>query len=155
MSFIFICLLCLLTIVIRSHHFGGGGSETGLQWSISTKSLLPLWIIFYIVSGNFGVGRGRLPLLLSNMAVSVILYIFTYNCNWTLQEIFFTQGFVSHRAFIAAQGPMQNTVEDFWKMVLENHCTKIVMLTRLRENSRVNINCCLLFKSMIIRKLFQ
>lgn len=36
-------------------------------------------------------------------------------------------------SFIASQGPLRNTVEDFWQMVLEQGCTAVVMLTRTVE----------------------
>lgn len=38
--------------------------------------------------------------------------------------------------YIATQGPLANTVEDFWQMVLEQESTLIVMLTTIIERGR-------------------
>nr|XP_031294154.1 LOW QUALITY PROTEIN: tyrosine-protein phosphatase non-receptor type 7 [Camelus dromedarius] len=37
------------------------------------------------------------------------------------------------RAYIATQGPMPNTVSDFWEMVWQEEVELVIMLTRLRE----------------------
>ena len=38
---------------------------------------------------------------------------------------------------IVTQGPKQNTVMDFWRMVMEKNCQHIIMLTNCQEQGRV------------------
>lgn len=40
-------------------------------------------------------------------------------------------------AYIATQGPLPETIEDFWQMVWEQKTPIIVMLTRVDEGGRV------------------
>jgi len=40
------------------------------------------------------------------------------------------------KEYICAQGPMENTVEDYWRMIFENNVFIVIMLTRLREDDR-------------------
>ena len=48
-----------------------------------------------------------------------------------------TQGYGETRAYIAAQGPMNSTIDDFWRMVWEQNVVTVVMLTRLVEDAKV------------------
>ncbi|KAF2884556.1 hypothetical protein ILUMI_21621 [Ignelater luminosus] len=77
------------------------------------------------------------------------------NANYVNMRIAGTD--VSNR-YIATQGPLQSTTEDFWQMVLEEECNHIVMLTTVVERGRAkchkywpSLNETLAFPNMTIK----
>lgn len=50
----------------------------------------------------------------------------------------YIDGYRRQNAYIATQGPLPETLADFWRMVWEQKTCTIVMMTRLEEKSRVS-----------------
>lgn len=49
-----------------------------------------------------------------------------------------SQGYLGdEKAYIATQGPMVNTVNDFWQMAWQEEAPVIVMITKLKEKNEV------------------
>ncbi|XP_063716730.1 receptor-type tyrosine-protein phosphatase S-like isoform X1 [Symsagittifera roscoffensis] len=48
----------------------------------------------------------------------------------------FMDGYRRERAYISTQGPLEETLGDFWRMVWEQNSYTIVMMTKLEEKSR-------------------
>ncbi|XP_018616649.1 receptor-type tyrosine-protein phosphatase epsilon isoform X2 [Scleropages formosus] len=88
---------------------------------------------------------GNLP---ANMKKNRVLQIIPYDFNRVIlsmkrgQEFTdyinasFIDGYRQKDYFIATQGPLASTVEDFWRMVWEWKCHSIVMLTELQEREQ-------------------
>lgn len=49
----------------------------------------------------------------------------------------FIPGLRGPREYIAAQGPLPNTIDDFWRLIWENGVTAVVMLTQCMERGKV------------------
>lgn len=48
----------------------------------------------------------------------------------------FVIGYKERKKFICSQGPMDSTINDFWRMIYENHLEIIIMLTNLEEYNK-------------------
>lgn len=49
----------------------------------------------------------------------------------------FCDGYRKHNAYVATQGPLQETCSDFWRMCWELRSSTIIMMTRLEERARI------------------
>lgn len=47
------------------------------------------------------------------------------------------QGYRQRGAYIATQTPLENTVNDFWRMIWEYQSRSIVMLCKIKEDGKV------------------
>ena len=58
-------------------------------------------------------------------------------CDDPLHIMHGIQGYRQKKAYIATQGPLPHTVNDFWRMVWEREVKCIVMLCRTEEKGEV------------------
>ena len=50
----------------------------------------------------------------------------------------YCDGYRKQNAYIATQGPLPETIGDFWRMAWEQRSSTIVMMTKLEERTRVS-----------------
>ena len=54
-----------------------------------------------------------------------------------LSPVYIPQGYHKTRAFIATQGPLPDTQDDFWRLVWEQKIRSVIMLTKEKEGGKV------------------
>nr|XP_040025939.1 receptor-type tyrosine-protein phosphatase R [Gasterosteus aculeatus aculeatus] len=81
--------------------------------------------------------KNRYKTILPNPHSRVILK--SKSCNDPLSSYInanYIRGYLGHeKAFIATQGPMVNTVNDFWQMAWQEEAPVVVMITKLKEKN--------------------
>jgi protein tyrosine phosphatase len=102
-----------------------------------------------VIGGDGGGGGGEHPLAAPEHSPLARTYI---NANyirvcWLRRHAHINepqlQGYDDEpMAFIATQGPLPNTLDDFWLMVWQEKAPAIVMMTKLKENNKVTTHTC-------------
>lgn len=77
-----------------------------------------------------------------HIKLQTVIYICVCIYSWII--LFYFQGYMQKKNFVATQAPLANTIVDFWKMVWKTESKTIVMLCNLQENGKVDICtlCC-------------
>ncbi|KAK4470659.1 hypothetical protein MN116_006192 [Schistosoma mekongi] len=82
--------------------------------------------------------KNRYQSILPNFATRVILPVVNNDITSSYINANYIKGYKSRpNAFIATQGVMPHTINDFWRMVWCSHAPAIVMITKLVENKEV------------------
>lgn len=114
---------------------GGGGS--GLEEEFKKLTSIKIQ--------NDKMRTGNLP---ANMKKNRVLQIIPYEFNRVIIPVkrgeentdyvnaSFIDGYRQKDSYIASQGPLQHTIEDFWRMIWEWRSCSIVMLTELEERGQ-------------------
>lgn len=64
------------------------------------------------------------------------------------------QSYKQPSAFIVTQHPLPNTVKDFWRLVLDYHCTSVVMLNDV-DPAQVSPEKCFIQRRSASASAFQ
>lgn len=81
--------------------------------------------------------KNRYPYILPYDHCRVRLSLHNFQLSSDYINANFVPGGSSERDFICTQGPLRNTIADFWRMVWEQNVRIIVMLTALRQKDMV------------------
>ncbi|XP_078574491.1 receptor-type tyrosine-protein phosphatase S-like isoform X2 [Branchiostoma floridae x Branchiostoma japonicum] len=85
---------------------------------------------------DFNTGRNRFKNIIAYDNARVQLTPISDNPGSDYIHASYIDGYSVPRKFIATQGPLPNTVDDFWRMMWETGSKAIVMVTNLMENNK-------------------
>ena len=54
----------------------------------------------------------------------------------------FIDGYMQTKAFVATQAPIPDTIKDYWRMIWEQECSTMVMLSNEQEGGKVSYPGC-------------
>lgn len=93
---------------------------------------------FHFINASNRWGVLSLPLsLLPFIFVSFYSSLLSLWTSLPVISSIWLQGYRQKDSYMASQGPLQHTIEDFWRMIWEWRSCSIVMLTELEERGQV------------------
>ncbi|GIX90947.1 tyrosine-protein phosphatase Lar [Caerostris darwini] len=114
-----------------------GESTTGMEIEFKKLSIINSKSVKF-VSANLPVNKFK------NRLMNILPYESTRVCLQPIRGVDgsdyinanYIDGYRYKNAYIATQGPLAETTEDFWRMLWEHNCNIVVMLTKLKELGR-------------------
>ena len=138
-------LLCHLHLILFPNvlsHSWPQPSETYCYWRCGMFWLHQCQLCYseFLLLGawNFSVSKRK------HLGFHVYIRDMTSTIFWLLQ------GYRDPREYIATQGPLDQTVDDFWRMVWEQNSPTIVMLTNLVELGKVKTHTWMRGQAVIV-----
>lgn len=114
-------------------------------WSLPTElqmtiQLLP-WIWFILHRGKLKDWISPLTWYEINLCVASCIPppIYLQQIQVFLSSSLFLKGYWLQNAMIATQGPLPETIGDFWNMVYQRKVKVIAMLTELKDDTQVSL----------------
>jgi len=77
-----------------------------------------------------------ITMMMMVMMMMMMMMMMVIQC---LLHMLMVQGYRCRKAYIATQGPMVETTEDFWRMLWEHNSSIVVMMTKVKEMGVVSL----------------